>query len=257
KPYLSSKLILAAIASLLTATSTHAVIIDGGDLTYVSNTNGTLDVDAGNDAVTMDANGSSYYTFGANLSDTLSVMSAGESVTLTMDFNQTEGFGLFRVGLFNSGGTPLEDGSAFNASASNDAGIFVIVRQTSSDTTYETGTDGDMFFGSDRTTDTTNTGSYSNTLNGALSITYFLDESSNVNVTVALNGSDLYTTGFTTTGGMTFDTIAFVNDSSGSAAKSITFSNVSINAIPEASDFALWGGILCVGLLVRLRKARR
>ncbi len=250
------KFLFAFALWLSLATGAHAVIINGGSLTYVGNslTNGSLSTNTPTDSVTLSVNASSYFTAGATLPETLT-LSPGTSVTLSFSFQQTEGSGGFRIGLFNNNGTPLpaETGSSFDSLASNDYGIFASFTSTSSTSTYDAGTNGNLFFGTDRTNSSSGTYTAIGSTLHTASITYELDAFGNTNITVVKDSTTLYTSAFTITGNLSFNEIAFLNDSNNATAKTIVFSNLQIESIPEPSALALVG-IAGFGLLLRHKK---
>jgi hypothetical protein len=162
------------------------------------------------------------------------------SVTVRLLFRQSAGSGGFRVGLFNDNGTVLDgnDGT-FDTETSDDPGLWVVFTSTQSRPRYEEGTSGAIFMASgtnDRFADDSSTqvdypflGSSSH----AVVLTYFIGSSGKLNVTANLDGTDLFTSSFNTTGdsfSAGLNEIAFVNDSS-SGTQILQFDDIEITAV--------------------------
>lgn len=251
-PYVLSLILLAA-----PATGGYASVINGGSLSYVdgATASGSFTANPGSNAVSMNATENAYYTFGATLPETLT-LSEGTSVTLSFSFQQTQGSGGFRIGLFNNNNTPLpaSSGSTFDSLASKGSGIFCSFTSSSATAVHDAGTNGNIFFGTGRTFG--NSAIYSaigSTLH-TVSITYALDGNGNTNITVVKDGESLFTSAFTFTGVLSFNEIILMNDSNNATGKAIVFSDLKIQSIPEPSALASLGGAWVSLLLLKKKR---
>ncbi|EIQ01958.1 hypothetical protein OpiT1DRAFT_00536 [Opitutaceae bacterium TAV1] len=175
------------------------------------------------------------------------------SVTLSLEFRDVGGAG-FRIGLFSDGGTaaPTTDGAG-STNLNNDFGTFLIVKQTGMQLVRDDGTNGSIFYGTDRTAGESKTYSALSSTLHTLSLT-LSQTGGTLTMTALLDG--VHETSLASTDPK-FATInelvlAQVDGTTGN----FRIGNVTLtkNVIPEPASTALLSGLLMLAARGAIRR---